>query len=206
MNKPPRPPLKDLMHTMGGWYIRADGSIQVLTAIGWDAYEYDVTREELAELHPLLPYSFDMLSRETDPPSDVRCVLPKSINNTLRILQGKAVCIAQDEYPPVLISKLYDISFSKKSLSEVEVYGDYVTLVDSKVYGPVIPLVDTVRYTSTFVDRTHIESHYPGWESRWHAGASLGVENEALWAYVFKRSSHTHANTAEVTLEDVNLT
>lgn len=198
-----RPDLDYLLEFAERWFYEGDDKFtaRFMEFDGWRKHE--VSSEELAEVHPMLPAVVvaSIWSNNSDPYH--RFVSGTTMGHTLLILRHGVVSFTDMQGKFEHMAPVVDLLIPKVEAGYAYLSGPTHQLDYLDVPGERVPYIVSTKQTIAQVSRTELDARYPHWEQRFLVGQELGLELPENLCTVFKNELKPSIPMNDVTFTDM---
>lgn len=183
-------PIEQIIHKASVWYVLSPDLFAAEITKDGDylgaGTQYNVTAEELASLHPLLPLSLRGLADYSEKTKSTRIVSGLSLHYSLLLLKNEHVAFNDSRYTPRQIVDIEGIHGVYDTPTLICIKGKHINTKLAHVDNTAIQVITDVEYKhSAYVQRAELEKHYPGWEDRLRIAEELSIDMKLRGLYVF---------------------
>lgn len=198
-----RPPLNELLTLVDMWFEHEDDTVGARAKLGKTGVEYfAVPKEELAQLHPLLPRVMQESMKKHNF-SDSNALNGASVRSILALLQCNTLFCGGQSSSPSIYVEVYGVDTQQKEYLWLR--GRHVLLLSQDgLTGPLLPIVTATQSVNEAVRRSVLDEHYPGWAERLELARSLDVPVEDYMSCVFVKPIRTEPALTELSFEGVS--
>lgn len=160
-----------------------------------------VTHDELASLHPNLPYALRALIEwQTTIDSD-GLVDGLLAQETKKLTADNCIEFTNSDDEFITLTQVTDVDIARSRTDRALLYGRRVHTRSAEVENVAVRYVISAKSSEHIVLKSELETKYPGWEHRFRVAKEIGIRMEDLVAHVF---SVEHYSTAPVNINGFN--
>lgn len=163
-----------------------------------DMQYQQVSKSDLALLHPLLPKVISSLIKTKDKMRSTIVAPGPMVRDHYAVLTNTVVRSKNMFDGFQTMSRVWDIKGSKIFDMMLDIQGVRLVFAQQDVCGPSIPVIESSGLGALAVRISDMEEFYPGFAQRWEVAQTLGLSGQERLAFLLNQTSSPTSPAVEM--------